>query len=160
MPNRTIALAALLILASGCAAAPKAVAAPASPGEVELAEVKRLERAMWQAWKDRDLATIRGRTANDYKTVTEEGPEKAGGFDDLVKSFDRFQVRGFEIDKMVAQPVGPDTVVVSYNAHIDASYSGQDISRDLAEAAVWVKREGRWVNVFLHEITRPKALTK
>jgi len=150
---RRLAPLILSSLAAACSSAPPTPASP-SPG-AETAEVLRLERAMWEAWKRRDLDTIRRLTAPDYRTVSEAGPEKAGGFDDVIRSFPKFHIRDYHLGEMVPQVVAPGVVVVMYGARIEGTYGDEDISREVAEASVWVRRDGRFLNVTLHEITLP-----
>lgn len=148
---RASLLALPLLLASGIGYAQ--TASPAAIGD----SIIKLERQSWLDWRAHNLAAIRGWTAPDYWTVSESGADQGLGFPDIVRMFDQAALRSFRLDSMVARQISPDVVIVAYNAHLETTFEGKDASRDVAEASVWVRREGRWLNVFLHEVTRPDS---
>ena len=117
-------------------------------------EVAALEKALWAAWKAHDLRPIARLTAPDYYSISEDGPARAIGLADLKRVFPDARIRDYRLGQMVARRIGSDSIVVVYNAHIFGSYEGKDLSRGVAEASAWVRRNGAWRNVLLHEITR------
>jgi hypothetical protein len=122
----------------------------AAVADAEASHIIELERAMWDAWHTRDLATLRALTSQDYVTVNEFGqstwPEVEAAFGDVVLS-------GFSLGEIRALRVSKDVIVVSYPAEIHGTYKGTDMSRRVAECSVWRQEKGHWRNVFLHEIT-------
>ena len=113
------------------------------------------ERALWEAWKQHDWGTVAKLSTSDYYSISEEGPLKAVGLEDLKAQFPDTKIKDYRLGKMVVRRVSSDCVVLVYNAHIFGTYSGKDLSRGVAEASVWVRRGGHWQNALLHEITRP-----
>lgn len=113
------------------------------------------ERELWEAWKRQDLSTIERLTAPDYYTVSEHGPEQAVGIDEIRADFARYHLREYRLGQVAARQLSPDVIALIYNAYVSATFDGEDISREVAEASIWVRREGKWLNVLLHEITRP-----
>lgn len=150
-----------LLLVLACSPGDDAGAAAASsadgvvalePGELE--QVIAAELALWEAWRNRDLPTIERLTAEDYYTVDEEGPSSAWGLAEIRENFDRFTLADYRVGDIEARAISPSVIVLVYNAHISGTFDGEDISRGVAEASVWAKRDGRWLSVLLHEISR------
>ena len=143
----------LTLFLAACSAA-RPLAAQRTGTEAVLDTVIRLERQTWADWQSHDLRAIQGWSAPDYWSVNEEGPGQGTGLADIERDFDRSRLDAYVLDSMVARQLTPDVVVVTYNARFKGSANGKDTSRAVAEASVWVRRDGRWINVFLHEVTR------
>jgi hypothetical protein len=146
--NRALPLLAIVLLA------PAGVSARDAGADPDLAQVVRLERSLWNAWKALDENTIVRLSAADYYSISEEGPGKAVGLAEIKQDLRVAHIKDFRLGEMAARRLGPDTIFVGYNAHIFGSASGKDISRGVAEGSIWVRRDGHWLNVVLHEVTR------
>jgi len=131
-------------------AAPASAQKPPAPIDLELTEITKLERDMWEAWHARNLEALEALTSPDYTTVNEFGrstwAEVKAGFADATLS-------GFTLGEMNTLRVSRDVILVSYPAEIHGTYKGADISRKVNECSVWRREKGRWRNLFLHEIT-------
>jgi len=146
--NHALSFLVAVLLATACGSARSAVPDP------DLAKVVTLEKALWNAWKTLDQNTIIRLSATDYYSINEEGPDKAVGLAEIKQDLRVAHITDFKLGPMAARRLGPDTIFVGYNAHIFGSASGKDISRGVAEGSIWVRRDGRWLNVVLHEVTR------
>lgn len=113
-----------------------------------------LENGLWGAWQRHDLAAIEAVIALDYYKVEERGPADAIGLAEIRRDFPKYQLRDYKLGPISARVLTPFVITLVYNAHLSGSIGGKDISRGVAEASTWVKRNGRWRNVLLHEITR------
>lgn len=122
----------------------------------ETAAVIGYERGLWEAWKTHNLARLEELTAPDYFSVDETGPENAIGLEDIRKSWPIFQLKEYRIGNIVARRISPDSIGLFYNAHIYGLINGKELNRPVSEGSIWVKRDGKWLNVILHEITRTK----
>lgn len=127
-----------------------AVAQRPAPIDVEINQIVKLERDMWEAWHNRDLEALRALTSSDYVTVNEFGrstwAEVEAGFGDVT-------IETFTLGEMTPLRVSRDVILVSYPAEIHGTYKGANISRKVAECSVWRREKGRWHNLYLHEIT-------
>ncbi|HEY6148820.1 MAG TPA: nuclear transport factor 2 family protein [Thermoanaerobaculia bacterium] len=136
----------------------RAQAPPAPPGTVasdsDIAAVLRLEREMWDAWQRHDFAAVKSRTAPDYvcATETEYYPWSV-----IEKGFDDYRLQSYSLGKMEVLKASPDVIVLTYSADIRGAVGGKDVSRKAAESAIWARRGGRWLAVYLHEITAAPA---
>ena len=125
---------------------------PRPPQDPELKAVVELEQQLWMAWKGRDLATIRRLLAPDHRCVNEDG--QAVLLEDIVLNFGKLRLREVTMGRIVPHRLGPDAIVLTYNARIVGTREGKKFSKDVAEASFWSRRDGRWWNVFLHEVAR------
>lgn len=116
----------------------------------DVAAVLRLEREMWDAWQRHDFAAVKSRTAPDYvcATETEYYPWPV-----IEKGFDDYRLQSYSLGKMEVLKASPDVIVLTYSADIRGAVGGKDVSRKAAESAIWARRGGRWLAVYLHEIT-------
>jgi hypothetical protein len=121
---------------------------------IDTDSVLGFERDLWNAWQRHDLAAIEALTALDYSCVDERGPAGAIGLAEIRRDFAKYDLRDFKLGPMSARVLTPFVITIVYNAHMSGSSDGKDVSRGVAEASTWVKRNGRWRNVLLHEITR------
>jgi hypothetical protein len=142
------------LAAFSAAASTVAAQAPPSPADSDVAAVLRLEREMWDAWQRHDFAAVKGRTASDYvcATETEYYPWSV-----IEKGFDDYRLQSYSLGNMEVLKASPDVVVLTYTADIRGAVGGKDVSRRAAESSIWARRSGRWVAVYLHEITLAPA---
>jgi hypothetical protein len=56
--------------------------------------------------------------------------------------------------------VAPGVIALSYRAFMKGIYRNKPVRLNVAECSVWVKREGGWRNVLLHEIETARGMTK
>ena len=136
------------------AASTVAAQAPPSSADSDAAAVLRLEREMWDAWQRHDFAAVKSRTAPDYvcATETEYYPWSV-----IEKGFDDYRLESYSLGKMEVLKASPDVVVLTYTADLRGAVGGKDVSRRAAESAIWARRSGRWLAVYLHEITLAPA---
>jgi Domain of unknown function (DUF4440) len=116
----------------------------------EIREVLALEKRLWEGWRHHDLSAIRSRTAPDYLSVSETG---YSSWPEIEKGFTDYKLESYSLGPMRALRVSRDVIVLSYPSEIHGSYAGEDVSRRVAESTIWTRRNGRWMNVYLHEIT-------
>ena len=116
----------------------------------EIREVLALEKGLWEGWHRHDLAAIRSRTASDYLSVSETGDSS---WTEIEKGFGDYKLDSYSLGPMRALRVSRGVIVLSYSAEIRGSWAGKDVSRHVAESTIWTRRQGRWMNVYLHEIT-------
>ena len=121
------------------------------------ADVRRildLEHQTWDAWKRHDLPALEHLTAPDYYSVSEDGPDHAIDLAWIRDKFPHAHLRDYRLGKIAARVLTRDSVVLVYNAHLFGDDDGKDFSRGVSETSVWVRRNGAWRNVLLHEVTR------
>jgi len=147
-------LVRFVLMLGAAVAAGSAGSAAAQAPDSDVAAVLRLEREMWDAWYRHDLAAVKSRTAPDYVCATETDYYT---WDVIEKGFDDYRLESFSLGKMEVLKASHDVIVLTYSADLKGAVGGKDVSRRVAESAIWAHRGGRWVAVYLHEITVPPA---
>ena len=57
-------------------------------------------------------------------------------------------MRGYRFTDFKVRQVGKDTAVVTYRVDQEAFCGGAPVPTPLTNASIYVKRHGRWLNVF------------
>jgi len=121
----------------------------------EISQVKDLERQTWEVYVKKDLAGLKKITAPDF--MFSDG-ESTQNWADTEKGFASENITGYKLGEMQALRVTPEMVILTYAAEQMGTFDGKDISGRLAVASVWVKRSGKWLTVFVHEVPLPKKV--
>ena len=110
-------------------------------------ELLTLEKAYWQAIKEKDAETAM-RLSDDSCIVT--GAQGVGRLDkstlaEMMKAasytLDDFAIR----DDVQVRLLGRNVAIVAYHVHEDLTVDGKPVRLDAADASTWVRRNGRWV---------------
>ncbi|HKF41580.1 MAG TPA: nuclear transport factor 2 family protein [Thermoanaerobaculia bacterium] len=140
--------ASLALLVDTPAQSPSPAPGPGS----EIENLIWLEQQLWEGWKRHDLPAIKKLTAPEYVSISESGTTPWAGIE---KTFADYRLDDYGIGPIHVQRASPDVVILSYQAEIRGAVSGKPVSRRVAESSVWVRRAGKWLNIYLHEITIP-----
>ena len=165
--KKILALMSLLILAAACATQPsgnKDMPANAnnankpantkSTGAVSESDIIAKEKAAWDVIKKKDWDGFARMLASDYLEVLDDGVHDKAKTLESIKDFDLSDV-SYADWKML--PIDKDAVIITYSATVKANYKGQPIpTGPYREAAVYVNRNGEWVEIFYQEtLSRP-----
>jgi hypothetical protein len=134
-----VALAAVPALPQRRAADPKAA-------------LLKIERALWQAWENKDKAVFDKHMAPVSINVT------AGGVDERDKMMSAIatgacEIRSWSIDDGSAKVywIDKDAVIITYKAAQDATCGGQTVPANVWASSVYVKRGNAWLAVHHQE---------
>jgi hypothetical protein len=106
-----------------------------------------LERAYWQALKDKDTGRALDLT-DDPCIVT--GAQGVGSFDRasferMMKAPQSYTLDDFRLDDDVrVQMLTDDVAVVAYRVHEELTVDGKPVVLDAADSSTWVRRDGAW----------------
>lgn len=109
-------------------------------------DLPALEEEIWQAWKDNDFARYGSHIADDIVAV------HSGGFvvgkEAELKNYTENPCteKDFKLGEITVHPIGDDTAVLTYEAHVEETCNGQKESRHVYYSSLWVKRGGKWLN--------------
>lgn len=116
----------------------------------DIKQVLALEWKMWDAWKAQDVKTIGELTAPEYLSTM---GEHVSDYAEELRYVPLTVVKEYKVAGEVrTQRVSQDVILVFYPLDIVATEEGNDISGRYAIASTWAKRNGKWLNVFVHEI--------
>ena len=148
------------IVLSGCQAVQPAGTNAQSAAWVEQmkAEAVEHELGMFDLYINRDWATLDAETGPDYFGV---------GVDGSYTERDAM-LAGLQDEKLTVLPpdlgtirvlmITPDAYMVTYPLNFNGVYDGSAFSNPRTVSSLWVKREGRWQNIFLSEEERTVEL--
>lgn len=115
----------------------------------DIASVKALDHELWEAWRNNDLTTINRLCAADY--VSDDG-ETAVNLAEVQRYLAGTRIREYKQSEMKALRVSRDVVILSYTVEVSGTEFGNELPHNLAVANVWVRRGGKWLSVFVHEV--------
>jgi len=155
-----IVLAALLpwivnaALPAVCDAAPSPAPAPTAENGTIGQRLIAEERASWDLAIKRDAAAYKAFHAQDFFTVSGTGvvdraSSEASAMDPHVR-FDQCELSGFDVHF-----VAPDAALVTYRVKAAGLDHGKAFQLDSYASSLWMKRNGRWLNVFYQATAAP-----
>jgi hypothetical protein len=113
------------------------------------AQIIALEKAGWEAWKNKDSSWTRDNVTEEFLLVNSESVSnktqviKSTGTDCEVKSYSLDNFKFVTLDK--------DSVLMTYTAMQDGVCSGKTIPANVRASVVYVKRGGKWLEALYME---------
>src|SRR5262249_15007535 len=127
-------------------------AAKASGGNAETeAAIKKMERDLWEAWKNKDMKPFEAMLSEDVKSVD----AMMGVVDKqtMLKSMSDqpCDVKSYAFSDDKISGIKKAAAVYPYTAAVDATCGGQKAPDKVYSSSVWAKRGPKWVGVFHQE---------
>lgn len=97
-------------------------------------------RAVWEAYKSRNVATMKALTADEYASNALTGPSS---LKEDVDTIDKLTIESFSIDEPKVTWVTKDVAILRYKCDLKGSFSGKPF-RPVYATEVWVNRGGKW----------------
>jgi Domain of unknown function (DUF4440) len=97
-------------------------------------------RAVWEAYKNRNVAAMKALTANEYASNALTGPSNLKMDVDTI---DKLKIEAFTIDEPRVTWVTKDVAILRYKCNLKGSYDGKPFQPVFA-TEVWVNRGGKW----------------
>ncbi len=120
-----------------------------STATVSDAEIIAKEKAGWDAIKKKDLDALGKMLTNDFIDVEDDGVYDKAGSIAYLKEYDLSDVT-FSDWKMLT--VDKDSVILTYNLNLKASYKGQAVPPGPYHAAAgYVNRDGQWLGIYYQQ---------
>ena len=113
------------------------------------AQIIALEKAGWAAWKNKDAKWFQENQTDDSLSVHADGvTDKAQG----IKNLTACEVKSFSLDNFRFLPVDKNTALITFVGMQDAVCDGKVQPPTVRASSLYVKRGGKWLNVFYTEI--------
>jgi enamine deaminase RidA (YjgF/YER057c/UK114 family) len=112
------------------------------------AEIIRLEKAGWEAWKNKNAAWFQANTIDEMIGIN------SGGISNKtqnIKDLGSCEVRSFAIDNFRFVMLTRDAITMTYTATQDAICGGQKLSPRVRSTVNYVRRGGRWLEAVYME---------
>ncbi len=113
-------------------------------GADAVGEIRGLERATWQAYKDKDARGYRRLLDSSYVNV---GGDGIFGLEKELRDMARSGVESFTLSDMTVSFPAPNVAVVTYVVSVVRAGELPRQAAPFYDASVWVNSEGAWKNV-------------
>jgi hypothetical protein len=147
MNKMVIAVVALLGVGIGVTAQEKQPAAKSQSGTASL---EARERKLWEAFKNKDKATLSGLLDDGFRQF-EEGQSTFGDKKAEVNAPDEFELISYTLSDFTVKPLGPNAALVTYLAQYEGKSGGETSKAKSVFAEVWIRAGGEWKDLYMQE---------
>ena len=128
-----------------------AQASPAKPAKSASNEtaITHLETSAWEAYKNKQADAFKKLMSEDYCGEYAEGIKN---LDREVADMAKTDLRDYSLADMKVVFPSADIAVITYEATIQLTSEGKDMSGTYNSGSIWVKKGGKWLEVFHTEV--------
>ena len=128
-----------------------AQASPAKPAKSASNEtaITHLETSAWEAYKNKQAGAFKKLMSEDYCGEYAEGVKN---LDREVADMAKSDLRDYSLADMKVVFPSADVAVITYKSTIQQTSEGKDMSGTYNSASIWVKKGGKWLEVFHTEV--------
>ena len=112
------------------------------------AQIIALEKAGWEAWKNRAPAWYQANTTDEVISINSGGVSNKA---QMIKDLAACEVKSFALDNFKFVMLDKDAIVMTYTARQDGVCSGQKLPSQVRATVNYVKRDGRWLEAMYME---------
>ena len=123
-------------------------AKPAKSASNETA-ITHLETSAWEAYKNKQTDAFKKLMSEDYCGEYAEGIKN---LDREVADMAKTDLRDYSLADMKVVFPSADVAVITYKATIQQTSEGKDMSGTYNSGSIWVKKSGKWLEVFHTEV--------
>jgi len=123
-------------------------AKPSTSGSNETA-ITDLEKSAWEAYKNKQADAFKKLLSKDYYGVYAEGIKN---LDREVADMANTDLREYSLADMKVVFPSTDVAVITYKTTIQQTSDGKDMSGTYNSGSIWVKKGGKWLEVFHTEV--------
>lgn len=105
-----------------------------------------LDKAAWQAWKDKNVQYFRDHTTEDFLSIS--GNSVSNKAQVLAATPTECDVKSFALDNFQFIVLNSSAVVLTYTVVQDATCGGEKIPAKVRASVNYVKRNGKWLEAF------------
>ena len=117
------------------------------------AQIIALEKAAWEAWKNKDAKWYQTNLTEDFLLVNSEGVNNKS---EVVKSTaSDCEVKSYSLDNFKFVMLNKDAALITYTGMQNAVCGGKTLATNVNSSAVYVRRGGKWLEALYTET--PKA---
>ncbi len=112
-------------------------------------QIIALEKAGWEAWKNKNGGWFQTNLTDDYLLVNSGGVENKS---QIVKSTATdCDVKSYALDNFKFIMLNKNSALITFTGMQDGVCSGKTIPATVRASSVYVKRGGKWLNAFYTE---------
>jgi hypothetical protein len=120
-----------------------------SKGAKLKAQIIALEKAGWDAWKNKDTAWFRKNTTEACLWISSDGITNKAQM--MQSTATDCQVKNASLDDFTFEQLNENTVLLSYVVLQDGSCAGKKLTGKLRASVNYVRRGNRWLEAFYME---------
>jgi len=113
------------------------------------AQIIGLEKAGWEAWKNKDGSWTRDNVTEEFLLVNSEGVSNKTQVVNATAT--DCEVKSYSLDNFKFVTLDKDAVLMTYTAKQDGVCSGKPIPANVRASVVYVKRGGKWLEALYME---------
>jgi hypothetical protein len=128
-----------------------AQASPAKPAKSASNEtaITHLETSAWEAYKNKQADAFKKLMSEDYCGEYAEGIKN---LDREVADMAKTDLRDYSLADMKVVFPSADVAVITYKTTMQQAFEGKDMSGTYNSGSIWVKKGGKWLEVFHTEV--------
>src|SRR5438034_4103720 len=147
--KKTFTLCCVAIIAAApICLAQKSQSKPSKSAASESA-ITDLEKSAWEAYKNKQADAFKKLLSKDYYGVYAEGIKN---LDREVADMANTDLREYSLADMKVVFPSTDVAVITYKTTIQQTSDGKDMSGTYNSGSIWVKKGGKWLEVFHTEV--------
>ena len=148
MEKKFILFCVTLIAVVSVCLAQASPAKPAKSASNEIA-ITHLETSAWEAYKNKQADAFKKLMSEDYCGEYAEGIKN---LDREVADMAKTDLRDYSLADMKVVFPSTDVAVITYKSTIQQTSEGKDMSGTYNSGSIWVKKGGKWLEVFHTEV--------
>ena len=142
-----VAVAVLLLSFASAAAQDKQQAAQS---EAVAPQVEAQVRKLWQAFKNKDKATLSALLDGGFRQF-EEGLSSFGDKKAEVNAVDEFELISYTLSDFTVKSLAPNAALVTYTAQYEGKSGGEASKAKSVFGEVWIRTGNEWKDVYMQE---------
>jgi uncharacterized protein (TIGR02246 family) len=126
-----------------------AFAASCASADDAAKEVEKAISTLNDAFKTGHPEPIKALMTDDHVAVTPWAGTQTR--DEQVKTLPELKLSEYAAGKMTIRLLGPDAALVTYPLTMKGTFKGKDVPAKNFASAVWVKKDGKWLEAYYQE---------
>jgi hypothetical protein len=112
------------------------------------AQITALEKAAWEAWKNKNSSWFQTNLAEDALLVNSDGVNNKS---QIVKGISDCEIKSYSLNDFKFISLDKNSALVTFTAMQDGACRGVTLPSTVRASSVYVKRGGKWLSVFYTE---------
>jgi hypothetical protein len=126
---------------------------PEQTGDAVSRDVVNQEKLAWERTKKKDKPGLTDLLREDFTEITDDGVlDKA----QVLANLDHLTLNSYSPTGLKIKKLGSDFVLLIYQVTVNGKYDDHGFENHTNAASLWIRRGGKWQNVFFQETPIPK----
>ena len=137
-----------------------AIAGAQSPASAErppasaAAQVQSALDTLNAAFERGDAKAVSARMTPEHLAITSYYPKPLAR-EEQIRSLADHQLSQYRTSELSIQPLSPDAMLVTFRVTMKGTYRGKPVPETSYASAIWVRRQGQWLEHFYQETPLP-----